>query len=484
MPDLLLPPKTRPPKAEREAAVRASYWLPTQQRWIDSSRRLKLLVKTRRFGGSWAEAYRVFTRTALAGNTYDAWIGSRDMLAARLFMNDVKRWARITKTVCDDRGEILIKDEKQDFAAFQVHVGGHDITSLSSSPDAFAGKQGRFTKDEAALHKDLRLWWTIAQPAIMRGGSISLISTQRGRLNFFNQLVEEIKFKGNPKKFELFEINIEQAVAEGLWIKIKDALPADDERKEWEEDAFLQSLRDECPDDEAWKQEYMCLPSDDAAALLSWEDILACTMGDVDRAVMNAIPPDAARYVGMDVARRRHLSVIWQWALVNGVLLEERKIVLEKKSFSEQEAVLYPLLGHPRCLGARIDATGLGMQLAERAEERHPDKVKGLMLSAPEKLRLAVQFQRKFQDRALRIHDDRATHYDFFSVKKEVTAGDNILLRSEAGETDGHADRFWAAALGVDAAESTPHPGRFMRLMSAVARSVTRMSDRRVRTAE
>lgn len=451
-------PKTTLSRDEREARVRASYWLPTQQRWIDSDRRLKLMVKCRRFGGSWAEAFRVATKTAMQGNRYDAWIGSRDLLAARLMMNDVKKHSEVLGIVAQDFGEVVIENAEQDFRAFQVRMNGHDITSLSSSPDAFAGKQGRFTKDEAALHKELREWWRIAQPAIMRGGSISLISTQRGRANFFNELVEEIKHKGNPKKFELFEVNILQAVEEGLWIKIRDNLPAEDERRDWTEEEFLQGLRDECADQEAWDQEYMCKPSDDAAAMLTWEDIIACHVHDADRAALKSIPADAPRYVGMDVARKRHLSVIWKWALVAGVLLPEDIIVLEKKTFSEQEAILYPLIDHPTTKGVRIDATGLGMQLAERATERHPGKVKGLMLSAPEKLRLAVQMQRKFQDRGVRVPDDSKVTYDLYSVKKKVTPSDNVILTSEAGETDGHSDRFWAAALGIDAAELTGIP--------------------------
>lgn len=464
--DLLTSPKTRPSKTEREAAVRASYWLPTQQRWIESKARKKLLVKTRRFGGSWAEAYAVARNTAREGNTYDAWYGSRDMLAARLAINDIKAWCRVLKIAAEDRGEILLPDPKKDFGAFQVHVAGHDITSLSSHPDAFAGKQGRFTLDEAALHRDLRLLYSIAQPAIMRGGSMSLISTQRGRLNFFNALVDEIKHKGNPKKFELFEIDIIQAVAEGLWIKIRDALPAEDERKNWTEDEFLQSLRDECADEEAWKQEYMCQPSDDADALLSWEDIIACTMHDVDRVALNALGPHSTnnRYVGYDVARKKHLAVIWQWVEVNGILLPERVEVMQNWKFSAQEQRLYEMIDDVRVKAVRIDATGLGMQIAERAETRHPQKCQGVMLSAGVKLDLAVQMQQRFQDRTLRVDDDRATQYDFFSVKKHISASNNILLRSEAGETDGHADRFWAAALGIEAAMNAETPGFFQRL--------------------
>jgi phage FluMu gp28-like protein len=445
-------------EGDRRAKVREHYWLPTQEAWINDKSRKKLLEKCRRFGGSYAEAFATVMSTSRDSNKFDAWVSSRDMLAARMFTEDCKTFARKLQAGMEDLGEQLVSDPEKDLRAFSVEFSnGKRLHSLSSHPDAIAGKQGRFTKDEAALHKDLRAWFSIAQPAIMRGGSMSFISTHRGSTNFFNALIQEIRHKGNPKKFSLHSVNIEQAVREGLWIKIEENLPEDDERRGWSDDEFLQSLRDECADEEAWKQEYMCEPCDDAAALLSWEDIIACTE-TAEQKASRIILTDAEKGVGMDVARKKHFSVITTVARYLGKIVVEEMLVMQNEKFAKQELALFAAIRRPGVKAARTDATGLGMQLAENAETAFPGKAQGRMLSAPEKLRLALQLLRKFQDRSILIQDDPKLHYDLFSVKKLVTAGDQILLRSEAGSTDGHADRFWSLALAVDAIETQGVP--------------------------
>lgn len=443
-------------QSSRERAVLAKYWLPTQERWINDRSRLKLLEKCRRFGGSYAEAFAVVEKTSREKGRFDAWIGSRDMASAKLFINDCKEWCRKLAPTARDLGEQLIGDADKDLRAFEVEfTNGRIIHSLTSNPDAFASRQGYFTVDEAALPRqrgDLRSVHAIVQPAIMRGGSISYISTHRGSANYFNQLIEEIRHKGNPKKFSLHSINIVEAVKEGLFIKIKHALEPDDERKHWTDDEFLSSLRAEAADEEAWLQEYMCTPCDDAAALLTWDEILSCTERSEARA-SRVIAENANRYIGFDVARRKHLSVITQLAEHEGRLVEELRIELQGKSFAEQESILFPMIANPRVRKCGIDATGLGMQMAENATEKFGSKVKAVMFTAPVKLKMAVGLKRRFQDKTILVPDDAKLHYDLYSIKKENTAGDNILLRSEAGATDGHSDRFWSYALAVDATE-------------------------------
>lgn len=445
-------------QASRERAVMGRYWLPTQERIANDRARKILFAKCRRYGGSHVAAFRVTEAIESEKARYDAWIGSRDKLAARLFTEDVKKWARLKSAAFKDLGEVIIADAEKDLRAYDVEfANGFRVHSLSSNPDAFAGKEGEFVLDEAALHKDLRQLYAIVQPAIMRKGRITLISTHRGSSNFFNTLIEEIKHKGNPKKFSLHEINIVQAVAEGLWIKIRHELDAGDERKGWTDDEFLQSLRDECADEEAWLQEYMCTPCDDAAALLTWDDILACTERSEDKD--RVLDAHANRFIGFDVARKKHLSVIVQLAEYLGKLVTEKMVVMQNTPFAEQERILHTMLADSRVKGCCIDSSGLGMQLAENALTRFGSRVRPTLFTAPTKLKLAVQLQRKFQDRTLLIPDDAKLQYDLYSVKKQFTAGDNILLRSEAGATDGHADRFWSYALAVDAAHSPTSTG-------------------------
>lgn len=458
--NILTPAET---EAERVARVQAAYWLPTQERWIKSKARLKLMEKTRRYGGSYANNYAVAERTAMKGNIFDSWIGSRDLLAARLSLNDVKFFARnVLRLGAEDRGEVVLNAET-DLRAFEVEfANGRFARGLSSSPDAFAGKQGWISLDEFALHKDPRQLYGIVQPGIMRGGSISIISTHRGTGNFFNELVREIKEKGNPKRFDFFSIHIEDAVKEGLWIKIQQTLKAnavEDERLGWTDDDFLQSLRNECATEEMWLQEYMCSPCDDASALLTWEEILAASRTSAEIAAMVArAPADAPRYFGMDIGRRNHPSVLWEWVKVDGLFVEDRVTLMPKMTFAKQEEVLYSRMdAHPTAKLA-VDATGLGMQLAENAVARYGWRVEPVTFTPNVKVQLAGTAKRKFQDRVVRISDQVKHQYELYSIKQKAGSGDSIVITSEAGLSDGHSDIAWAAFLGLHAGDGTAAP--------------------------
>lgn len=444
-------------EAARVKRVRAAYWLPTQEKWIKNKARLKLMAKPRRFGGSYCEAYSTVEASGRKGNIYDAWVGSRDLLAARLFVNDCKHFARLFNIAAKDHGEVILDEGERSLRTFEMEIGERHIRALSSSPDAFAGKQGRMRLDEFALHKQPRQLYSIVQPALIRGGSMGIISTHRGTANFFNELVKEIKEKGNPKKFFYLEINIEDAVKEGLWIKIQQTLmdnAVEDERLGWSDDEFLQSLRDECATEEAWKQEYMCQPCDDSSALLTWEELIAASVSDADmQRLLAEVPADAPRYAGFDVGRRNHPSVYWQWVQHAGLYIAEEIEPLHNLDFAAQEQFFIERVGRRNVRRAAIDATGLGMQMAENAVKALPGKVIPVTFNQGIKLEMAVKAKRKFQDRLARIPDKPKIHYELYSIKQQAGRNESIVITSEAGLTDGHADYAWAGFLGFHAAD-------------------------------
>lgn len=453
---IILPSAETP--AARAKRVRASYWLPTQERWIKSKARLKLMEKTRRYGGSYANNYAVTEKTAMKGNIFDSWIGSRDLLAARLSINDCKFFSRLLKVACQDRGEVAMDDDRK-LRAFEIEFANAKYArGLSSSPDAFAGKQGWITLDEFALHKDPRQLYGIVQPGIMRGGSLSIISTHRGTSNFFNELVKEIKQKDNPKKFDFFSINIEDAVKEGLWLKIQQTLmdnQVEDERLGWADEDFLQSLRNECATDEMWNQEYMCQPCDDNSALITWEELLSASRTEEEmKALLSEVPLSAPRFIGMDIGRHNHPSVIWQWVKWKGLLIEEEVTPLQSVPFAQQEKILFEKLHRLPVVTCRIDGTGMGMQIAENAEAAYPGKAVGVTFNQGIRLEMAVNAKRKFQDNVVRIRDNTKRQYELYSIKQRSGSADSIVITADASQTEKHSDYAWAAFLGLHAAEA------------------------------
>ena len=150
-------------------------------------------------------------------------------------------------------------------------------------------------------------------------------------------------------------------------------------------------------------------------------------------------------YIGMDTGRKKDLTVIDVGELIGDVMYDRLRIELHNKTFAEQEYELYSLLSLPNVQRACIDATGLGMQLAERARERFGWKVEAVTFTQSLKEELAYRLKAAFEDRLLRIACDLELRADLRGIRKEVTTSGNIRFVGDSD--DSHCDRFWAKAL-------------------------------------
>jgi len=249
--------------------------LPYQKRWVMDNSKMKLCVKSRQVGLSWCTAYSVIRRKLSKGARLDAWIASRDEIQARLFLEDAKRFVEVFHAAASDLGENVIDDAGN--TAFTLRLAnGRRIHSMSSNVDAQAGKSGDRIVDEFALHPDPRRLYAIAYPGLLWGGQLEIFSTHRGTANYFNQLILEARHKGNPKKFSLHRVTLQDALEEGFLYKLQIKLPADDERMAMDEAQYFDYIRAGASDEETFLEECMCTPSDDASAFLSFELIDAC----------------------------------------------------------------------------------------------------------------------------------------------------------------------------------------------------------------
>ncbi|MDX1951498.1 MAG: terminase family protein [Verrucomicrobiota bacterium] len=428
------------------------YFMPYQQRWIKDETALKIVEKSRQIGFSFATAYSAVRRVAVKGARLDVWVSSRDDTQAKLFLDDCKNWAKILNLAALDLGEVVI-DRDKDFTAYVLEFAtGLRIYSLSSNPNALAGKRGHVILDEFALHKDQRLLYRIAKPVTTWGGQLEIISTHRGMGTVFNEIIREITEKGNPMGWSHHKVTLADAVAEGLVARINEKTG----RKESNE-AYLARIRAECLDEEQWAQEYCCVPSDESAAFISHEMIRPCVARDTLKNFEYIKTSKGSFYLGMDVARKQHLCVIDVGEKIGDVIWDRVRVELSKKTFSEIRAELYRFLELPQIKRACLDATGLGMQLAEEAKQRFGYKVEEVTFTATVKEELAFPLRAAFEDLRLRVADDHALHADLRGVKKEVTGSGNIRFVGESD--DSHCDRFWAMALRQHAVGKTASVG-------------------------
>jgi len=429
-------------------------FLPFQERWIKDDSRLKLMEKSRQIGISWSTAYKADERTAMAGQRWDQWVSSRDDLQARLFIEDCKMFAKILQIAAQDLGEKVI-DEKAKLTAYVLEfASGKRIHSMSSNPDAQAGKRGGRILDEFALHPDPRKLWSIAYPGITWGGSMELISTHRGSHNFFNQLIREVREHGNPKKISLHRVTLQDALDQGFLYKLQRTLPADHEVQAMVEADYFDFIKSGCADEESFQQEYMCDPADDDAAFLEYDLIASAEYAsgepweiELDQAKGREL------YGGLDIGRTKDLTVLWIFERLGDVLYTRKIITLKKMSKPDQEKVLWPWLAVlSRCC---IDYTGMGIGWGDDAQKQFGQyRVELVTFSASVKEALAYPLRGAMEDRKLRIPYEPEIRADLRAVTKSVTPSGNIRFTAERSE-NGHADRFWACALGVHAG-STP----------------------------
>lgn len=434
--------------------------LPYQAAWVNDRARLKIAEKSRQIGWTWATGYGLTRRKALQTARLDAWISSRDDIQARLFLEDCKQFAQILQIGAKDLGEKAV-DEKGNTAYILAMANRLRIHSMSSNPDAQAGKRGDRVLDEFALHPDPRKLYAIAYPGITWGGSLEIFSTHRGSANYFNQLIREIREKGNPKGWSLHRVTLQDALDQGFLFKLQAKLPADDERQEMDEAEYFDFIRRGAPDDESFKQEYMCVPSDDASAFIEWSLLDGCTYAEGEDWELDLSTASGKElYAGLDIGRHHDLTSLTIVEKSASLRPIRKRIDLQALTFSAQEEILYPWF--EQCRRVCIDATGLGMQFAERAAERFGKyKIEAITFSGPMKEELAYPVRAAFEDRTLRIpYGDDKLKADCRAIRKEVTASGNVRFAADRG-ANGHADRFWGLALALHAAKRTGTPAAF-----------------------
>jgi len=422
-------------------------FLPFQSAWVEDTSRLKLWEKVRQIGASWTAAYTADERTSAQSARLDQWVSSRDSIQSKLFLEDCVFWARVLNVAAQDMGEVII-DKERDISAFVIKfANGRRIHSMSSNPDAQAGKRGPRLLDEFALHPDPRKLWTIAYPGLTWGGSMEVISTHRGSKNFFNQLIREVREAGNPKGISLHRTTLQDALDQGFLFKLQKALPQEDERQAMCEAEYFDFIKAGCADQESFMQEYMCHPADDDAAFLEYDLIAGCEYpGETNWHQCE----NGQLYMGVDIGRTHDLTVLWVMERLGDVLYTRHVECLQNMTKGEQEKVLWPWF--EKAARVCIDATGLGIGWADDAQDKFgKSRVEAVTFTARVKETLAYPVRGKMEDRHIRIPYDPKIRADLRAVTKQTTSAGNIRFTAER-TPDGHSDRFWALGLAVHAA--------------------------------
>lgn len=398
--------------------------LPYQERWVKDKSRFKIVNKARQTGFSFAVALEVLL-DALEKKTLWVLLSKGERQSKEL-MEKVQMHAKAVNLALE-AVESDFKVEKESYKMLELNLpNGSRIIALPANPDTARGFSGNVVLDEFAFHKDSKLIWSALYPTITRGYKLRVISTPNGVGNQYEKLVND------PENgWSKHEVDIYRAKDEGL-------------------DLDIEALHKEAGSEDTWLQEYCCKFLDEASSYLTYELIDGCSVGKVLHNIPDNISPEAELYLGYDIARKKHLSVIWLMEKLG----EKYKTICVKEMHNElfrrQKEILYEFLELPQLHRACIDATGIGAQLAEDAKLDYGYKVEPVTFTGATKEDMAVHIRGLFEDKNVQIPKEDKIRDDLHSVRKLVTSGGSIRYVAPDTE-DGHADRFWALALAAHA---------------------------------
>lgn len=370
---------------------------------LESGTAVLVIEKSRRVGLTWGlAAYAVLRagRGREAGGM-DAMYISYSQEMTREFIDACGMWARAFAQAAIAQEELLFDDtdpanptETRQIKAFRnKFASGFEILALSSAPRTLRGKQGLVIIDEAAFVDSLKELLKAALAFLMWGGQVVVCSTHNGTDNEFNVQVQDIL--SGKSKFERLHIDFDEALLDGLYQRIcfvtgKEWSPAAE--AQWRQDIidFYGDGADE---------ELFCVPSLGSGSWLTGpliearmtlspeqapvirielptdflhrpklerDHLLAPHMEAIKKA-LDRLDPKLRYALGYDPARLADPAIIKLLA-IDQVLKRRSALTVEMRGvpFTEQKAIASLIMkSAPQLIGAAVDATGMGMNLAE-----------------------------------------------------------------------------------------------------------------------
>lgn len=412
---------------------------PYQKRWLADRTRFKLAMYARQTGKTFTTCLEIVDdvlRAEAEGRRSPWVILSRGERQAREAMEEgvfrhLEAFGRAASSYGVEELEWYDPESGLKRKALQVVLSKlNKITALPANPDTSRGFSANVFLDEFAIHQDSRKIWGALFPVISAGFKLRVTSTPKGKGNKFYELVT-----GGDPIWSRHIVDIHQAVAEGLPRNI---------------DELRRGLNDE----DLWAQEFELQWLDEASAWLDFELINSV---EHDHAGIPAHYQGGPCFVGVDIAARNDLFVIWVVEAVGDVYWTREIVAKRRISFAEQDALLDDVFARYRVLRCCMDQTGMGEKPVEDAKRRHGQlRIEGVLFTGPNKLALATRGKETFQDRRLRIPaGDSDLRNDLHKLKKEQspTGAPRFVADSDAA---GHADRAWACFLALNAAGPGP----------------------------
>ncbi len=418
--------------------------MPYQARFLADEADNILVEKGRQIGLSEYAALKAVRACVKRGAKHHWWVCSRDITAAKQFIDDCRKWAEVYNVGAVTVGtEELIAGAVTHTISFSTGVVIH---ALSSNPDALAGKRGNVILDEFALHADQQKLLKVSSAVTQWGGQRIIISTHRGKQSVFAQLVNDAVNNGNPMGWSHHKVTIVDAVNDGIVERINakagKALSRED---------FLAAARAKCLTESDYLEEYMCVPQDTAGQLISWDTINACTNDRIAAADALLTEEAGPVGVGVDVARQHDKHIYIAVVPYLGRYAVRWVYYHEDNSWAARDAMLDTLTATAPVKLVLIDQTGMGDKYVQDAmRRRNGYKVRGVTFTPATKEELATNLAKAMEAGNLIIPNHPMLKAHLAAIEKGYTKTGLVCYNADRTES-GHADMFWALALAYHA---------------------------------
>lgn len=455
--------------------------------------RVLFIEKSRRIGMTWGLAAAAVLRAGRAKSSggMDAMYISYSQEMTREFIDAAAMWAKAFAMTALDTQEFLFEDanpsdpsDTRSIQAFRIRfASGFEIVALSSAPRTLRGKQGLVIIDEAAFVDSLKELLKAALAFLMWGGQVVVCSTHDGAENPFNEAVQDIL--AGRSKYAHMRVDFDDALKEGLYQRI--CLVTGKEWSPATEAAWRQEIIDFYGD--GADEELFCVPAQGSGAWLSApliEARMTLTPAeapvirielpgnylqltrlqqaqlfepqfDLVKRAVDTLTDSQTHAFGYDPARKLDPAVMSLLAIETD-LRRRSALTVEMRGvpFDEQKRVARHILKNaPRLIGAAIDATGMGMNLAEdlgrefglRESDDGAGLVWAIMLRSPWYNSNFPPLKAAFEDGTIALTRDAEHVTDLRMVK--VVRGVPMVPDEREGEKGRKRHGDFAVALGM-----------------------------------
>lgn len=396
----------------KETMLSEEYGLyPYQKDFIRDESRFRVWLKSRQIGATYG----------CSGECLADAMGGLDQLIISASEEQALKWYTEINVHASKLGITLGGSQNKN-----TTPAGTTIYIFANNFRTIQGFSGSVWLDEFAWYTNPKRIWEAFIPSItsVKAGDtkarVTILSTPFEQNSLFHKLMTD------SAKYHMFSrhiTTIHDAVAQGL-------------------DVDVDVLRD-LFDTDSWMMMYECVFVDDESALLPVSLIQSC----IDHKLKITSQPHEALRAGYDIGRKIDLSVLIAFAL------REEKFILatldsyRKASFDAQRTAISDFLDrHPDSM-IKIDATGIGADLAESMHKKYKKRAAEVLFTQPTKERMALNLKKAFEDGKLVIPNDPLLIADLHAIKRKAAAR-GFIYDADRNE-HGHADRFWAAALAL-----------------------------------